>query len=332
MQLPLWFSLWQSLDSLLAIALNAAEAFPFLLFLCLFLFRSRRAPFLADSGRIFLKLGLICAVIGAADLLLRGLVDLEFLPAALDKLEPLPFEPFSSPWLGTTTTLAAWIAGIVLLYLTGNGARTLFLTSGMGTDEDTARRLSKKAGLLSAGAFIAFVCFFASIITRNWPFLGLPEQMTQQRVAEVLFAHAWRMTCGSLMPAGALAILAFFFSITNGAFRNASGDEKKTALLEDEDARTLRMICAAAIALTRDSWPSAILPGLASASNHHLCVSDPSSRPDCHWPAGSSSSPVPAGTLSSWLFCLFFSSSSRQPCASEDRTGRFHAHIAYCPL
>ncbi len=56
MQLPLWFSLWQSLDSLLAIALNAAEAFPFLLFLCLFLFRSRRAPFLADSGRIFLKL------------------------------------------------------------------------------------------------------------------------------------------------------------------------------------------------------------------------------------------------------------------------------------
>lgn len=53
MQLPLWFSLWQSLDSLLAIALNAAEAFPFLLFLCLFLFRSRRAPFLADSGRIF---------------------------------------------------------------------------------------------------------------------------------------------------------------------------------------------------------------------------------------------------------------------------------------
>ena len=31
MQLPLWFSLWQSLDSLLAIALNAAEAFPFLL-------------------------------------------------------------------------------------------------------------------------------------------------------------------------------------------------------------------------------------------------------------------------------------------------------------
>lgn len=32
MQLPLWFSLWQSLDSLLAIALNAAEAFPFLLF------------------------------------------------------------------------------------------------------------------------------------------------------------------------------------------------------------------------------------------------------------------------------------------------------------
>lgn len=238
MQLPLWFSLWQSLDSLLAIALNAAEAFPFLLFLCLFLFRSRRAPFLADSGRIFLKLGLICAVIGAGDLLLRGLVDLEFLPAALDKLEPLPFEPFSSPWLGTTTTLAAWIAGIVLLYLTGNGARTLFLTSGMGTDEDTARRLSKKAGLLSAGAFIAFVCFFASIITRNWPFLGLPEQMTQQRVAEVLFAHAWRMTCGSLMPAGALAILAFFFSITNGTFRNASGDEKKPALLEDEDART----------------------------------------------------------------------------------------------
>ena len=248
MQLPLWFSLWQSLDSLLAIALNAAEAFPFLLFLCLFLFRSRRAPFLADSGRIFLKLGLICAVIGAGDLLLRGLVDLEFLPAALDKLEPLPFEPFSSPWLGTTTTLAAWIAGIVLLYLTGNGARTLFLTSGMGTDEDTARRLSKKAGLLSAGAFIAFVCFFASIITRNWPFLGLPEQMTQQRVAEVLLAHAWRMTCGSLMPAGALAILAFFFSITNGTFRNASGDEKKPALLEDEDARTLRMICAAAIA------------------------------------------------------------------------------------
>ena len=56
------------------------------------------------------------------------------------------------------------------------------------------------------------------------------------------------MTCGSLMPAGALAILAFFFSITNGTFRNASGDEKKPALLEDEDARTLRMICAAAIA------------------------------------------------------------------------------------
>ena len=49
MQLPLWFSLWQSLDSLLAIALNAAEAFPCLLFLCLF-FRQFQEPFLEFQG------------------------------------------------------------------------------------------------------------------------------------------------------------------------------------------------------------------------------------------------------------------------------------------
>ena len=80
------------------------------------------------------------------------------------------------------------------------------------------------------------------------------------------------------------------------------------------------------------AWPSATLPGLASALNHHLCASAPSSRPDCPWPAGSSSSPVPAGTLSSWLSCLFFSFFSRQPCVSDTRTGRFHTitRIAHC--
>lgn len=248
MQLPLWFSLWQSLDSLMAIALNAAEVFPFLLFLCLFLFRSRRAPFLADSGRLFLKFGLVCAVIGAVNLLCRGLVDLEFLPACLDKLEPLPFEPFSKPWLGTTTTMAAWLAGMAILYVTGRGAQTLFLTSCMGTDDGTAERLRRKAGLLSLGAFAAFLCFFASIVTRNWPFLGLPEQMTEQRVVEVLLAHAWRMTCSSLMPAGALAILGYFFALTTGTVRRADGGEDRPALLEGENARALRMLCAAAIA------------------------------------------------------------------------------------
>lgn len=251
--LPLWFTIWRSVDALLAIALNAALVLPLMLAACLALGRARHREAMADMGSLCLTLGMGASLFGLLDLVARALVDLRFLPAAMPSLTPLPFAPLSGPWLASTTTICLWVAGMSLLWAAAVQAMRAW--SDTGDKAPSPRRRDIVAAIV---ALLAFACLFVSVITRNWPFLGLPDGMTEEKVFFILLNHAWRVSCGALMPAGALVLLAFFLRMPGmGAEETHRARQARAAdatgcvdpfRLEGAPAVSLRMGAAFAIA------------------------------------------------------------------------------------
>ena len=248
MQLPFWLTVWRACDGVLSLALDAAVVLPLMLGLCLLLARSAKGSFLAKPARLYRTLGLGCMVMGLGLIAARATVDLRFIPLSMDRLVPPPFQPFSGPWLGCTTTFLLFLAAAALLWLDGPLMQPVFQRQACG--EAGQKRIRLRADLAATVAFAAFFCCFASIVSRNWPFMGLPEGMTQQRAFEVLLSHAWRTSCASLMPAGAIAVLALQLQLARApesaeereARRRKKRAEDKTApLLPQEEAQCARM-------------------------------------------------------------------------------------------
>ena len=254
MQLSFWLPVWRACDGVLSLALDAAAVLPLMLGLCLLLARSAKGSFLAKPARLYRTLGLGCMVMGLGLIAARTAVDLRFIPMSMDRLVPPPFQPFSGPWLGCTTTFLLFLAAAALLWLDGPLMQPVFQSQARGAAAQ--KRIRLRADLAAAAAFAAFFCCFASIVSRNWPFMGLPEGMTQQRAFEVLLSHAWRTSCASLMPAGAIAVLALQLQLARApesaeereARRRKKRAEDKTApLLPQEEAQCARMGLALAL-------------------------------------------------------------------------------------
>ncbi len=210
---PFWLPVWQAASALLAVATDAATVFPVMLLICLLLSRGRQREAMAQAGHLFLQAGFVTAAFGALAILGQGFVNLVFLPASMSALEPLPFAPLSGPWLSTSSSFAAWTGGICFLLLCRGLARPVYRTAFADMDEETEAGMVRRSRFAACAAFAGFACFFAALVLRNWPFLGLPHQMTEGTVAQILLQHAWRESCIALMPAGAIAVLSFFLRL-----------------------------------------------------------------------------------------------------------------------
>lgn len=213
MQTPFWLPWWQAADSILRIATESALVLPVMVLICFLLGRRNQRIPMAHAGRLFLATGLVTGLFGALTVAGQGYVSLQAIPAAMDKLVPVPFEPFARPWLATTTGFLSWIFGLVLMVSCWLFAKPCFSTACVEMDEKTEKAMQTRAIFASTAALAAFFCFGASMILRSWPFLGLPEQMTQEVVMQVLMKNTWQTACSAFMPAGALSVLTFFLQL-----------------------------------------------------------------------------------------------------------------------
>ena len=260
MQAPVWLPVWQAAASLLSVATEAAVVLPFMAALCLFLGRRRLRSAMAGCGELFVTIALVTAIFGLIDIAGHGYVSLRALPAAMPQLVPYPFEFTSLPWRSTITSFAAWSCGILLLLVARRVARPFFQTALVDMDEDSAKKIDKWAVWAGLVAFAACVCFFATLVLRNWPFLGLPYQMTREAAISILLQNAWRESCAALMPAGGLAILALFLRLPglSASERNREREMKSREVipgtaeeirpLSDKEVAELRMALAFALA------------------------------------------------------------------------------------
>ncbi len=260
MQVPFWLAIWQAAESILNVATEAALALPVMLLLCLILGRRTQRGAMARVGQMFYKLGLVTGVFAVLAVAGSGFVSLVALPSAMPSLEPQPFEPLALPWLATTYATIGDAAGVLMLVFCAMLASPVWRTAVADLDANTAQWMRRRATLAACFALVAFACMAASFMVRSWPFLGLPEQMTSETVFNVLAKHTWRTCCGALLPAGALAVLHFFLSLTpvsaeikrqNRERRRAEvipGTAEEVAPLSDEDKITLRMCTAFALA------------------------------------------------------------------------------------
>ncbi len=210
MHSPVWLPLWQAAASLLHVATEAAVVLPFMLALCLFLGRKRLRPAMAKAGRLFYTIALVTGIFGLIDIAGHGFVSLRALPAAMPQLVPYPYDFMSLPWRATVLSFLIWLGSMVLVLVAGKIASRFFATASVQMDAETERGIDRVAFWAGLVAFAACVGFFATLFVRNWPFLGLPYQMTEEAATSVLLQNAWRQSCAALMPAGAIAVLAMF--------------------------------------------------------------------------------------------------------------------------
>ena len=260
MQEPFWLPIWQAIASILSIATESALVLPVMLFVCLFLGRRRQRVAMAQAGMLLHSIALVTACFGLCAVLGEGLVSLVAIPAAMPDLVPAPFEPLSETWLATTTGFAAWLAGLMLLAASWRAARPVYRTCFVEMDEATASSMTTYGTIAAFVAAAAFFLFAGSLVLRNWPFLGLPAQMTQENVLTVLVKHVWKTACAAFMPAGGLAVLTFFLQLEPVSKSVKTLDRKKRAEavipgtaediipFSDVQKTTLRMCAAFAIA------------------------------------------------------------------------------------
>lgn len=260
MQSPVWLPLWQAAASLLSVATDAAVVLPFMLAICLFLGRKRLRPAMAKSGRLFLTIALVTGLFGLIEIAGRGFVSLRALPAAMPQLVPYPYDFTALPWRATVLSFLIWLGSMLLLLIAGRIAARFFQTASLQMDADSERSIDRRAFWAGVISFAACVGFFATLFVRNWPFLGLPYQMTEEAATSVLLQNAWRESCAALMPAGAFAVLAMFLQFPAvsreerlrereaRAREVIPGTAEETLPLSAEDTASLRMALAFALA------------------------------------------------------------------------------------
>ncbi len=260
MQEPFWLPVWQAAYAILSVAQECALVLPFMVFLCLFLGRKRQHVAMSQTAAIFHVLGLATGVLGVLAVAGTGLVTLVFLPACMPDLVPAPFEPFSSQWLGTTTGFLSWTGAIVLFYISWLLARPVYRTSFAAMDKDTESSMMTKSTIAAVLSLAASCAFASSIVLSNWPFLGLPAQLSQEDVLMVLLKHVWRTACAALMPAGGIAALLFFLQLEplSSGTKELDRQKRKDAVipgtaedicpLSDVQKTTIRMCTAFALA------------------------------------------------------------------------------------
>ena len=260
MQEPFWLPVWQAAYAILSIATECALVLPFMVFLCLFLGRKRHRVAMSQTASIMHVLGLATAVLGAIAVAGAGYITLIVLPSCMPDLVPAPFEPFSTQWLATTTGFLSWTGGLLLFCLSWMLARPAYRTSFAEMDKDTESSMQAKSTAAALLALVAAGIFAASIVLRNWPFLGLPAQLSQEDVLMVLIKHVWRTACAALMPAGGIAALLFFLQLEplSASTKELDRQKRSEAIipgtaedicpLSDVQKTTIRMCTAFAIA------------------------------------------------------------------------------------
>lgn len=260
MQAPVWLPFWQAAASLLSVATQAAVVVPFMAAICLFLGRRRLRPAMMNCGELFLTIGLVTGLFGLLDIMGHGFVSLRALPAAMSQLVPYPYDFTSLPWRSTVTSFLAWAGGLALLLVARRLAQPVFRTAHVEMDDDSGRKRNRLAIWAGLAAIAACLCLFATLVLRNWPFLGLPYQMTREAAISILLQNAWREACAALMPAGGFAVLALFLRLPGltAAERRRDREAKAREVipgtteevrpLSEKEATSLRMALAFALA------------------------------------------------------------------------------------
>lgn len=213
MQTPFWLPLWQAANALLTVATDAAVVLPFMALVCLFMGRKSHKKAMARAAQLFVNVGVVTAVLGLLSIVGQAWVSLRLLPAASPVMEPAPLDFTALAWRAPVTSLGSWTLGLVLLLFIRRTAAPIFSTAAIHTDEETGRRLDTRATIGALLALVACAAFFSSMVLRNWPFLGLPDQMTEDAAFSILLKYNWRRTCAALMPAGAIVVLTYFLQL-----------------------------------------------------------------------------------------------------------------------
>ena len=202
--LPSWLIIWQWCSGLLLIGVNAAAALPLITALTLLIGRRGRARFCAYGAGLLARLGFglswlgLPVMLGGLLSLLYTLRDTGYTPGALS-----PWTPVMLPY---SLTLLLWLTGMLWAGLLSRAcARAPLPPVRSRPEEDRYTAGDVKGRLWLCG--LATLCFFATWISRYWPFAALPSGMDLGQAASVILADALHNYFMAFAPAGALALL-----------------------------------------------------------------------------------------------------------------------------
>ncbi|MEE0814292.1 MAG: spidroin-2, partial [Desulfovibrio fairfieldensis] len=185
--LPSWLIIWQWCGGLLLIGVNAAAALPLITALTLLIGRRGQARFCAYGAGLLARLGFVLSWLGLPVMLggllslLYTLRDTGYAPGALS-----PWTPVMLPY---SLTLLLWLAGMLWAGLLSRAcARAPLPPVRRRPEEDRYTAGDVKGRLWLCG--LAGLCFFATWISRYWPFAALPSGMDLGQAASVILADA----------------------------------------------------------------------------------------------------------------------------------------------
>ncbi|WP_291448469.1 spidroin-2 [Desulfovibrio sp.] len=220
--LPSWLIIWQWCSGLLLIGVNAAAALPLITALTLLIGRRGRARFCAYGAGLLARLGFglswlgLPVMLGGLLSLLYTLRDTGYTPGALS-----PWTPVMLPY---SLTLLLWLTGMLWAGLLSRAcARAPLPPVRSRPEEDRYTAGDVKGRLWLCG--LATLCFFATWISRYWPFAALPSGMDLGQAASVILADALHNYFMAFAPAGALALL-FLLRARRDAAAAGFGEEE----------------------------------------------------------------------------------------------------------
>lgn len=200
----------------MALLAGAGASLPFIACLTLVAGRRGNGLFCLWGGYRLLYCALILASFGPVWIIGSYLADVAgYGTSVAQKLAPL-FHNAGLPWSGSCM---AWLAGWLAMAL----ACTLLRRELAAFQGDSYRLAYVKMPL--AGCLAACGLFIASYILINWPFAGLPADLSWERASQAIIRHAIRQYYMNFCSAGAFALIAALY-----ACRNVPTEQKITAV------------------------------------------------------------------------------------------------------
>lgn len=203
--LPLWLDLWPWCHALLSIATCAASTLPLITALTLLIGRRGQARLCALGAARLARLGYALAWLGPPTMLGGYLSLLRTLRGASTAL--MPVSPLAPAMLPITLTGLVWLAGLFCAWLLKRACGRAPLPPARRNPEEDRHATAAIKGRLQL-SLLAAACFFATYVTRSWPFAGLPSGLTAQAVFAAVFSNALHTYFMAFAPAGALALFS----------------------------------------------------------------------------------------------------------------------------
>ena len=186
-------------SGILGLLINAGAAMPLVILFSLIADNKKKGLLPEYFSSNAIRINMFISVTALAGLTTQAITLIKGLAGKGPGTHINPWQPAFMPW---TLSCILWFLGCLCLMLMGNAANSAAKFPGGPCH-------SPRHKYVCIAAILAAMCFFSTFLSINWPFAGLPADMSLSRAFSAIFKNAFHTYYTGFTPAGASLLVLY---------------------------------------------------------------------------------------------------------------------------